>query len=503
MNRVLYCSIYVVRILALCIFFNSTGINSRAAQPKTLTLYCAAGIRYAVEDVIKDYKKEYGVEVQPIWAGSGALISIMDVARKGDLYLAADQDHINIARQKGLVREAMPIAYQRPVIAVRKGNPKKIKTLSDLAREDVVVSLANQTAAVGRASVALLQKFNLWDKVKTRVDKNGVYKPTVNEVANDLLLGMVDVGLIWDSTVLQYSQQLEMIAIPQTDDFIDQVTIGVLSFSRTPTEALKFARYLSARDRGLKRFAEKQWPTIEDGDAWAEKPQITYFAGGVNRRAIEETLKEFAERENVLFNTVYNGCGILVGQMKLGQRPDVYHSCDASFMADVTDLFFDVKAVSSMNIVIIVAPAFKDRIKSVDDLLKPGIKVGMGNPQQSAMGHLTVKMLQEMGKWDKLQKSGNIAVQVPTGEFLVAPILTGNLDAALCYESNATLVTQKGDAAIVPIDHSGAVAVQTYTIGKQSKHKYLLQRFLAALEHTEDRYKKAGFEFKLNEPSDQ
>ena len=378
---------------------------------------------------------------------------------------------------------------------------KIFKKLSDLTRGDVTASLANQTAAVGRASVALLQKFNLWDQVKARIDKNGVYKPTVNEVANDLLLGMVDAGLIWDSTVLQYNQKLEMIPIPGTDDFIDQVTIGVLSSSRIPTEALKFARYLSARDRGLKRFAEKQWPTIDDGDVWAEKPQITYFAGGVNRRAIEETLKEFAQRENVIFNTVYNGCGILVGQMKLGQRPDVYHSCDASFMEDVTDLFLDVKAVSSMKIVILVAPAFRDKIKSIDDILQPGVRVGMGNPQQSAMGHLTVKMLQAMGQWDKLQKSGNIAVQVPTGEFLVAPILTGNLDAALCYESNATLVTQKGDAAIVPIDHSGAVAVQTYTIGKQSKHKYLLQRFLAALEHTEKRYKKAGFEFKLNESS--
>ena len=102
-------------------------MQAQAAQPKSLTLYCAAGIRYAVEDVIKDYKKEYGIEVQPIWAGSGALISIMDAAKKGDLYLAADQDHINIARKKGLVREAMPIAYQRPVIAVRNGNPKNIQ----------------------------------------------------------------------------------------------------------------------------------------------------------------------------------------------------------------------------------------------------------------------------------------------------------------------------------------------------------------------------------------
>ncbi len=482
--------------LILFIFFSICTLTPVVAKT-TLSLYCAAGIRYAVEDVIQDYRDEYGIEVQPTWGGSGALISMIDVAKRGDLYLAADEDHIKIAKEKGLVQESMPIAYQRPVIAVRKGNPKQIQSLQDLTRDGLVVSLANKTAAVGKAAVKLLKTVSLWDEVKARVDSNGIYKPTVNEVANDLLLGMADAGILWDSTVMQYQDSLEMIPIPGTEEFIDKITVGVLTVSKQPAEALKFARYLSARDRGLKIFAENNWPVIEDGDVWKETPQVTYFAGGVNRRAIEDTIKEFSQREGVEFNTVYNGCGILVGQMKLGQRPDVYHSCDESFMPGVAELFNEVIPVSTMDIVILVAPSHKDKIKSIDDLLRPGIRVGMGNPEQSAMGHLTVQLLKDVGKWEALKESQNISTQVPTGEYLIAPILSGNLDAALCYESNATLVQQQGEAFIVPIKHTKATATQTYTIAKSSKHKYLMQRFLDALAKTEDRYQNAGFTFKL------
>ena len=45
-----------------------------------------------------------------------------------DLFLAADASYAALACEKGLAAECLPVAYQRPVVAVRKGNPKKIAT---------------------------------------------------------------------------------------------------------------------------------------------------------------------------------------------------------------------------------------------------------------------------------------------------------------------------------------------------------------------------------------
>lgn len=36
----------------------------------------------------------------------------------------------------------------------------------------------------------------------------------------------------------------------------------------------------------------------------------------MNRRAIEKVIEEFQEREGVVVNTEYNGCGTLTSQMK-------------------------------------------------------------------------------------------------------------------------------------------------------------------------------------------
>src|SRR5207249_958904 len=105
--------------------------------------------------------------------------------------------------------------------------------------------------------------------------------------------------------------------------------------SDKPASALRFARYLAARDEGLRIFKEQGYEPV-DGDLWADgKPKLTLYAGAMLRPAIEETLDAFAEREGIPrrnLRCIYNGCGILVTQMQAGQRPDAFFTCDARFM---------------------------------------------------------------------------------------------------------------------------------------------------------------------------
>ena len=72
------------------------------------------------------------------------------------------------------------------------------------------------------------------------------------------------------------------------------------------------------------------------------------------RPAIHRTINAFEEREGVSVTRVYNGCGILVSQMKTGEMPDVFFACDVSFMNMVQDEFKPATNVSNNQLVIAV-----------------------------------------------------------------------------------------------------------------------------------------------------
>ena len=317
-------------------------------RPRTgdaLMVYCAAGIRPPVEEAAAEYEKEYGIPVRLQYGGSNTLLSQIEVSKQGDLFIAADSAYLELGREKGLIEETLPLADMHPVLAVPKGNPKNIRGVDDLSREDVKAALGNpEQAAIGKTTRKLLEASGHWDRIEARVTESGVFKPTVPEVANDVKIGSVDVGIVWDSTLALYPD-LEAIRSPELEPGTGHVAVGVLSLAESPTQALKFARYLSSRDRGLEVFRKNGFETVE-GDKWEETPEITFYCGSVNRRAVDSLIKAFEQREGVVVNTIYNGCGILTAQMRSirdqeqgGGFPDTYMACDRYYLETVKDWF--------------------------------------------------------------------------------------------------------------------------------------------------------------------
>jgi molybdenum ABC transporter molybdate-binding protein len=211
-----------------------------------LVVYCAAGLKPAVFPLAQQFEREHGQKVQLMFGGSGTLLSNIQVARRGDLYIAADQSYIDLAAEKELIVEALPLAWQRPVILVAKGNPKNVRSLEDLQRSDVRLALGNPGAAsIGRQTEKLLTHAGIWEQVKMQIERNGVFKPTVSDVANDVKLGAVAAGIVWDATAAQYPE-LETVPLPLFDAARQQISVAVLLSSRRSTAALRFARYLNS-----------------------------------------------------------------------------------------------------------------------------------------------------------------------------------------------------------------------------------------------------------------
>jgi molybdate transport system substrate-binding protein len=162
-----------------------------------LTVFCAAGLKKPVEEIALAYQKETGTEVRLQYGGTGTLLSQIRIAKQGDLFIAADDGALADAKKLGVTREEFQLAKQKPVLAVAKGNPKKIDSLASLKADGIKLALPNpESASIGRVTKKLLGAE--WDALAA---KAAVMKPTVTEIAADLSLGAVDAAIVWDSTV--------------------------------------------------------------------------------------------------------------------------------------------------------------------------------------------------------------------------------------------------------------------------------------------------------------
>lgn len=469
-------------IVGLLLLDSSPG----SPQGGPVVVYCAAGLRTPVEASAKSF----GGEIQFQYGGSHTLLANAELTRTGDLYLPADDSYIRLAREKGLIEEAIPLARVSPVLAVRRGNPLGIRSLADLSKEGVrLVQAHPDAAACGKLVRDALRKGGSWDGLEKATV---AFKATVNDVGNDLKLGAADAGFVWDATVRQYPE-LERVDVPELAGVQGDISVAVLRSAKNPAGALRFARYLAAAEKGQREFEAYGFRPV-GGESWEERPSLVLYAGAMLRPAIDDTVAAFEKREGVSVTRVYNGCGILVAQMKAGARPDLYFACDQEFMEQVKDLFEKPQDVSINQLVILVPKGNPHGIRALRDLSKPGLRVGVGHEKQCALGALTKETLIQSKLYQEVMK--NVVVQSPTGDLLVNQLRVKSLDVVIAYVSNRARAEHELDA--FPIDIPCALAVQPCAVSRETARPQLAGRLLEAFRTATSRrrFETEGFRWK-------
>ena len=506
--------------------------SQQGIAKKELVFYCAAGMIEPIKEIVKQYEDEYDVKVHIDPDGTGKLLSkIKSVKGKGDLYLAADRKHMNEAQQEGFVAETIPIGHLQPVIAVKKSaqakwkaeGKKTVSGVKDLLLPHVKVVIANpELAAVGLITKNVLSKkdIDLWDKLAKDMDSSTRVSTvsTVNKIITAVRSQDNTVGIVWRAVAKKH-QDLDVIEMDEFRGQTEFMQIGILTKAKgeQATAALQFARYLTARDKGLPIFEKYHFNVITDGDKWSERPKLHLSSGAMLKPAIEDVVKAFEKREGVSIQTTYDGCGVLVTQMraiKKGSRdehfPDAYFSCDVTFLEMVQDWFDAARDVSENDMVMIVQKNNPKNIRNLEDLARKDVKVGLCHPDKSALGKLAEDLLKRVKLASKDNQSvydlifvdgwkDHVLKNSSAGHDLVNKVRLGSMDVAIVYRSNAMANADNinNRIKIVNIDVAGAFARQPYAVAKSSDHKYLMQRLFRAIvaEQTQDRFNTLGFKW--------
>lgn len=471
-----------------------------------LILYCAAGIQAPVQRTIEEYERYYrdvhgrDIRVQVEFGGSGTLLSRLQVAAEGDLFLAGDESFILAARGSGVLHESLELATMKPVIAVSAHHAASITSLEDLLEGDYRIAIGvPDGTAVGRATRSALESIGKWERFLEKVETT---KPTVNDLANDVKIGAADAAVVWDVTARQFG--LEYVNNEALDEHPARVEIGVLDSTLNAAAALRFARFLASPEHGLKHFRDHHFEVV-DGDRWEHTPEVTFFSGGLNRRAMEPIIDAFQKREGVRINTVYQGCGALNAQMAAIRDqnpdqgfPDAYFACDVYYLDPVKDWFEDAATVSSTRIVIVTQADNPHNIRSLEDLAQPGLRVVVGHPTHCTIGGLTERLFHAENLYDQIMR--NVVEMQPSSGLMVPPVASGAADASLAYYNDTLPEAER--LHVIELDNEYARAIQPFGVASTSHHKHLMLRLYQFMGRAEETFAELGFGWELGRSPD-
>jgi len=228
-------------------------------EAASLMLYCGAGLRPPVSEIIEVFKRKTGITVQPDYSGGGVLVSKIKLRRKGDLFMPGDVYYIELAEKDNLIESKTPVCYLIPVILVRKGNPKNIRKLEDLARPGIKLGLCNPEACqIGRLCTQLFKKNGIDTNA---IKKNLVFQSlTVNELGVQIKAGNIDATIVWDGIAAQYPDCADIVRIPRRQNIISFVAIAILKPSSNKKAAKKFIEFITS-DEGRAIFKKYGYTT--------------------------------------------------------------------------------------------------------------------------------------------------------------------------------------------------------------------------------------------------
>jgi molybdate transport system substrate-binding protein len=220
---------------------NSKLLNS-SSQAKELLLYCGAGIRPPVDELVEVFRRDYRVRIAVDYAGSEVLLSTIRLARRGDLYMPGERHYIEQAERENMILSHRPVCYWAPTILVQKGNPKNIRGLEDILRADLKLGLGDpNVCAIGRVTQQILAKNNI---AREDINEHVKYQSlTVNELGMQIQAQALDAVIVWDAIAQYYSQYGDQIPIAPAKNVISTVDIGVLTFTKQKELAEKFVDF--------------------------------------------------------------------------------------------------------------------------------------------------------------------------------------------------------------------------------------------------------------------
>jgi molybdate transport system substrate-binding protein len=188
------------------------------------------------------------------------------------------------------------------------------------------------------------------------------------------------------------------------------------------------------------------------------KPKSTallFHAGAGQRSSLDEIAAVFSARNpNVRIDFSYKGSGYLVADLIASQTGDLFMPGEEYYVKQASERGFlreysPGTDIPAHFITVIITPKGNPKgIKTLADFARPGVRVGLADPEAAAIGFWQEKTFKKAGIWEQVKKNATMSAKcIP--ELGNATQLAA-IDATIVWTTTAVLYLK--DVEIVPIE---------------------------------------------------
>lgn len=210
----------------------SGSASSSRGAPVTLTVFAAASLKKAFTEIAADFQKTHpNVTVKPTFDGSSALVTQIEQGATADVIATADEKTM-IALGDSAVN---PKPFTRNVLTIitAPGNPKRIESVRDLARQGVTTVLCAPQVPCGNAAATVERN--------TGVDIRPASQETsVSGVVTKVTSGQADAGLVYTSDARAAGSAVRAVNDPAFAAVVNEYPIATVKGSQHTGEAQQF-----------------------------------------------------------------------------------------------------------------------------------------------------------------------------------------------------------------------------------------------------------------------
>jgi molybdate transport system substrate-binding protein len=214
-----------------------------------------------------------------------------------------------------------------------------------------------------------------------------------------------------------------------------------------------------------------------------ESRNIEVFVGAASKPATEDAVARFEKKTGAKLEVHFGGSGMMLSQMKLSGRGDIYFPGSSDYM-ELAKKEGVVDASSEQRVVYLVPAINVQRgnprgIKGLDDLGKPGIRVGIARPDTVCVGLYAVELLETTKMTERVKP--NIVTHAESCEKAAQLVSLQSVDAVLGWRVFEHWDEEKIETVSLPREQVTRIGYIPIAIGRSARDPELAGAFILFL----------------------